>query len=145
MPRKNRDGRIEKIFSTLFLIAISSIMIFAILEVGARFLTRSSQWHQDDWQYSDYKRDPKPYTMFGPAPDEYRGPIASPAKGIGEYRVFILGGSTLVTGILSLPELIEKSLHEAGLTNVHVYNFGVVSQKSGQELVRLFLEVVDLH
>jgi len=62
----------------------------------------------------------------------------------GEYRVVVLGGSTVEHGDPALPQCLEEQLRKQGAENLRVYNFGVVSANSGNQLARLVFEVVDL-
>ncbi len=58
-------------------------------------------------------------------------------KPAGETRVFVLGSSTVFNGTplsMSIPGQIENCFRENGRTDVEVYNFGLVSSVSGQEL-----------
>jgi hypothetical protein len=111
-------------------------------------------------------REPRPYFMFG-GPTDGRAVTLPPAMGEGavqlnaegfriereiavprpadEFRVFVLGGSTVVGGKpLAIPDLIEARLRANGLPQAQVYNFGVVSFVSGQELALLVHRLIDL-
>lgn len=62
------------------------------------------------------------------------------AKKPGEFRVFVLGASTVFNGAPlanSIPGRLEALCHDSGLDSVAVYNCGVVSYVSGQELALL--------
>jgi hypothetical protein len=116
-------------------------------------------------------REPRPYFMFGgpsdgrtlsllPQMDDGGGrPIRLNAEGFriereiinpkpaSELRIFVLGGSTVVLGKpieATLPRLIEAHLQANGLPQARVYNFGVVSFVSGQELALLVHRLIDL-
>ena len=68
-------------------------------------------------------------------------------KPAGEIRIFVLGGSTVVHGVPlanTIPGVIERHLRENGLAAARVYDFGVVSFVSGQELALLVQRLVDL-
>lgn len=57
-----------------------------------------------------------------------------------EVRIFVLGGSTVMVGAPlsnAIPGLIETSLRAMGLAGARVYNFGVISFNSNQELALL--------
>ena len=91
-------------------------------------------------------RDPAPYVMCtGLAGDEghndlgYRGraPLMPKAD---EFRVLMIGGSAVYgKGPLSLtlPAQLQRLARHGGSRQVSVYNWGVVSQVSGQELATL--------
>lgn len=96
-------------------------------------------------------RQPQPYTMFGGRPGAdglnelgYPGKAPVSPKPRGEFRVFVLGGSTVFNGDPALPALLESEFGLRGLTQFSVYNFGVVSSVSGMELARLVFQVSDL-
>ena len=100
-------------------------------------------------------RKPKPYVMFGGEKQGeiengeklndlgYRGKSPSYNKGEGEYRIFILGGSTVFAGNPPIPELLEQEFRKNDFTNIKVFNFGVVSSVSSMELTRIVFEISD--
>jgi lysophospholipase L1-like esterase len=116
-------------------------------------------------------REPRPYFMFGgptdgrtvnllPQMDEGAGrairlnaegfrierEIVNP-KPADEIRIFVLGGSTVVGGrpvTATIPAVIEAHLKANGLPQARVYNFGVLSFVSGQELSLLVHRLIDL-
>jgi hypothetical protein len=116
-------------------------------------------------------REPRPYFMFGgptggrtvnllPQMDEGAGrairlnaegfrierEIVNP-KPADEVRIFVLGGSTVVGGrpiTATIPAVIEAHLQANGLPQARVYNFGVLSFVSGQELSLLVHRLIDL-
>jgi len=73
----------------------------------------------------------------------YRGDQPSIHKKEGEYRVFVVGGSTVFMGSPTIPEILENIFHENGYDNVNVYNFGTISSVSGMELALLVYEISD--
>jgi len=116
-------------------------------------------------------REPRPYFMFGgrsdgstvallPQMDDGAGrPIRLNAEGFriereivnpkpaDEFRIFVLGGSTVIGGrpiAATIPAVIEAHLQASGLPQAHVYNFGVVSFVSGQELSLLVHRLINL-
>lgn len=112
-------------------------------------------------------REPKPYVMFA-GPTGGRTPAILPQMGSGkvqlsaegfridreivvpkskdEVRIFVVGGSTVVGGpsAFTIPAVIESHLTANGLPQARVYNFGVVSFVSGQELALLVHRLIDL-
>jgi lysophospholipase L1-like esterase len=93
-------------------------------------------------------RYPQPYFMFS-GPPNGRGKIRFNSGGFridgevgmpkppDEIRIFVVGGSTVVQGTTladSIPGVIETTLRADGWPRAHVYNFGVTSFLSGQEL-----------
>jgi hypothetical protein len=116
-------------------------------------------------------REPRPYFMFGgptdgrtvnllPQMDEGAGrAVRLNAEGFriereiiipkpaDEVRIFVLGGSTVVGGrpvTATIPAVIEAHLQANGLPQARVYNFGVLSFVSGQELSLLVHRLIDL-
>jgi hypothetical protein len=113
-------------------------------------------------------REPRPYFMFG-GPTDGRTVTLLPQMGEGtvrlnaegfriereivnpkaadEVRIFVLGGSTVVGGrplASTIPAVIEAHLQANGLPQARVYNFGVLSFVSGQELALLVHRLIDL-
>jgi len=88
-------------------------------------------------------RDPAPYVMFTGLPGEddhnelgYRGRAPVMPKG-DEYRVLMVGGSAVYgkgPAPLTLPAQLQRLARHRVARKVTVYNWGVVSQVSGQEL-----------
>jgi lysophospholipase L1-like esterase len=67
-------------------------------------------------------------------------------KAPGELRIFVMGGSTVFMGAplsKTIPGQIESELMRRGFPGAKVYNFGVVSAVSGQELALLTHLLVD--
>jgi lysophospholipase L1-like esterase len=145
------------------------LAVFAALVVGSEIVLRivgtfgEPAPGQLDW------RQPQPYFMFsGPE----NGPATMPAsmgsddraalfndngfridedvvipKPENEFRVFVLGGSTVLLGSPlsnTIPGVIETDLRAGGLKQARVYNFGVVSFVSAQELALLVHRLVTL-
>lgn len=75
----------------------------------------------------------------------FRGPVPPAEKG-DEYRVIMLGGSTVWGGFplsRSIAGQLEALFHREGRRNVRVYNWGVPGFVSGQELSLLAHTVSD--
>lgn len=89
------------------------------------------------------RRDRTPYTMFGRPP--YNGPTPSTDKPAGEFRVVMLGGSTVEMGDPAIAGYLETELRTNGMPAARVFNYGATATNSGQELARLVFDVVDLH
>ena len=112
--------------------------------------------HRIHGQYNqDSQRKPSPYTMLVGEPGTlqygerlnskgYRGKEALSPKPEDEFRVIILGSSSVFAGNPTLVELLEGEFNKGGHKNVKCYNYGSVSSVSNQELVRLVLEVTDV-
>jgi lysophospholipase L1-like esterase len=147
---------------------LSLLFVWGSCEVFVRILQRNQPFTEDVY------RKPKPYVEFvgtpngeftidyatmgepGQGKDTYKinsmgfrfeGEL-SKNKPKTEYRVFVLGGSTVFNGYPlshSIPGLIEDLFKQDGFSNVKVYNFGVVGFVSGQELALLTHTLVDYH
>lgn len=112
-------------------------------------------------------REPRPYFMFGgPSggvvtfmPQLGEGTVRLNTEGFridreivspkpeDELRIFVLGGSTVLGGrspSTTIPGMVETHLQSGGLRRARVYNFGVVSFVSGQELSLLAHRLIDL-
>jgi len=95
---------------------------------------------------------PKPYVMYGGKPNydklnslgyvEDAPQHPKPAK---EFRVFILGGSTVYAGKPTISKLLEREFHANGFSNVKCFNWGVPASTSGMELSRIVHEISDRH
>ena len=75
----------------------------------------------------------------------YRGPAPDKEKG-DEYRILVLGGSTIFNGSpasQTIPAHLEHLFHESGQQRVRVYNWGLISAVSGQELATLVFRAMD--
>ncbi len=152
-------ARIRSIKRTAILAVFGTVVGLILLELLARALLPAGSPLEQVYP-ADAVRAPKPYTMFGGRPGGrlayppgtperlnrrgYRGAEPAAAKPAGEFRIFVVGGSTVFEGDPSLPELLETQLHDRGLTDVRCYNYGVISSVSGQELARVVFEVADL-
>lgn len=102
-------------------------------------------------------RKPLPYTMFGGEPYSqisdteklnskgYRGKEPSKVKNKYEYRIFMLGGSTVFGGEPPIATLLEDEFRKNGFTKVKVFNYGVPAGVSGMELARIVFEIADLN
>ena len=73
----------------------------------------------------------------------YPADAPSMPKPADEFRIIVLGGSTVFMGNPEIPRLIQYQFEKAGCQRVKVYNFGVVSSVSSMELARIIYEAVD--
>lgn len=140
----------------------SGFIIFA-LEISVRILFADGSGGQNKF------RKPVPYRMHSGLPnatykidspgahDEetiedtlnalgFRGKLP-PKNKMGEYRIIILGGSTVLnrqsTVEKSMAGKLEKHFRDDGFHQVKVYNWGVIAYVSGQELSLMLNEVTD--
>jgi hypothetical protein len=129
---------------------IAAIAVLVVTFVAAEMISR---WVAPQSTQVGFANDrvPLPYTVFGPRQVDgavrvnrlgYRGPVPTIPKR-DEFRIFVLGGSTVFLGKPALPELLQERLRAQGFDRVHVYNWGAVAASSGMELARLAFEVGD--
>lgn len=118
-------------------------------EYVARFFFDTRSPFEQKFPVEEY-RVPRPYVMFSGQPGAaelnslgYRGPAPTARKVDGEFRIAMLGGSTMVNGAPTIAELLESKLRAAGKKHVKVYNFGVVSSVSAMETTKILTEVSD--
>jgi lysophospholipase L1-like esterase len=141
--------------------------LLAVLSLGGERLNAAAglalagalawgQWRYDPRYLTDYPagatRYPAPYVMFAGLPGEqdhnelgYRGELPPLQKDPGEFRIFVLGGSAVYgkgPRHLTIPRHLWAMARLAGHRQVRVFNWGVVSQVSGQELATLALRTV---
>lgn len=128
-------------------IIIGIIVLLLILELFSRFIQKSPNFIQREYEPEEFRK-PYPYVMFkgnlakkGYNENGYKGISPTKVKPSNEYRIFILGGSTVHSGSPTIPELLMSEFNQNGYTNVNVYNYGVVSAVSSQELVILVHEI----
>lgn len=132
------------------------IMVVGMVAVliGGEIFTRLTADPAEDPDF----RQGVPYIMFAGQPNGeiesfnirlsplgYRDNVPMP-KPANEYRIIMLGGSALFQGTprdFSIVGALENTLHEQGYSQVKIYNWGVYSTVSGQELAALVFRVVD--
>jgi hypothetical protein len=147
-------SKIEIWAGRLFAMSVCLVLAFFALDyiIGPHLNTRS---HLETIAGIGNIRAPKPYVMFAgkegrPNPTEnintrgYRGANAEMPKPENEFRIFVLGGSTVWNGKPPIAQLLEKKFIENGHGNIRVYNYGVVSSVSGMALARVVHEIADL-
>lgn len=71
----------------------------------------------------------------------YRGPVPSQPKKSSEYRIILIGGSTVLTGNPTISELVQNYFNELNRSNVAVYNFGVAASTLRMDIARTVFEV----
>src|SRR3989344_3910680 len=153
------------------LIFISLITIFLLGE-GLTRMGVIYNLSARSWDYSNFYRYPKPFVEFSGKPNSsalflayeqmggtkqdatitlndlgFRGELPLPDKS-EEFRIIMLGGSTVFNGVplsKSIPGELEQLFHNNGFSKVKVYNWGVVSFNSGQELSLLVHSVADFN
>lgn len=163
MELKNFDSKFESVIGRVTIGIIIFFSLFLCLEfLGRVFLPNRASGIE--WKFRvESTRTLFPYVMFKSYPNRslewkergqtqwkdqinslgYRGKEPSRLKPQGEYRIFVLGGSSIFLGNPPIPVLLEEEFKKRGYKNVSVYNFGVVSAPSGMELARLLFDLVD--
>lgn len=141
--------RIERWLARGFLGLLSLILGLVGIEVIGRCVWGEVKAPVEAAYPSGFLRHPQPYVMFGGTPGHglnargYRGPAPMNPKPGGEYRIMLLGGSTVFEGEPPIAALLEAELRQGGHPDARVYNCGVVSSVSGQELARIVFELSD--
>ncbi len=155
---------VRKIFLRVLAVTVSVLLALVIADrLSILFLDPRRSAGERQFRPGDIRR-PEPYVMFSGAPGGeswplinkdgsrenirlnslgYRGEVPPMPKGKNEYRVIVLGGSTVFMGHPPVPRLLQYQFEKEGCREVKVYNFGVVSSVSGMELARLLFEAVD--
>lgn len=152
--------KIESFFTALGLFTVTLLLSLYCLETLGRKVIAYNPHQLMNQQYFFDEALPHPYSMTtgnptfsGINPLGHPGAIPNLPKPGEEFRICILGGSTVFTGghdgsgdgtnTPPLPELLEKIYQEHGHKNVRVYNFGNTGHVTNQDLVKLVMEVVD--
>ena len=147
---------VDQILGRIFIVVISLSFSFLACDFVSRYLMPHRRSEIEPRFPVGITRRAKPYVMFGGLENGelesgeilnrlgYRGKLPAATKKSDEFRVFMLGGSTVFVGNPPIPILVEKELRSRGFRNVEVYNFGVISSTSGMELSRILFEIFDM-
>ncbi len=140
----------------IFFLLIIIFSCFLILEITSRYFF-PSQGAFDRLYPVENARKPFPYVMFRGAANTltgfgnetyneqgYRGSYPKIPKDINEFRIIFMGGSAVWEGDPSIPKLLEQEFQKNNLTDVRVYNFGVVSSVTSMELAAIVNEIINL-
>ena len=146
-----KEHRIEIFLGRVFLVILSVVITFIVVDRFSRLFLTTRSPIERQFPEINAMRHPKPYVMFGALPHQrgsnaqgYRGNIPAMPKGSTEFRIFILGGSTVLLGNPSISDWLEDEYERNGHPNVKVYNYGVLSSVSGMELARIVYEISEL-
>lgn len=139
------------LFAKLRLRRIMAVGMIFVLLAGEIYLRLTAEPPED----VDFRQG-TPYIMFAGQPNGkieaenitltelgYRDEVSMP-KPDSEYRIIVLGGSAVFQGSpreVSIVGSLEKALQTQG--NVRVYNWGIYSTVSGQELATILFRAVD--
>ena len=136
--------KFEAFLGRIFMFIISVILIFIFIDLLSVVFIKDRRPPIEKTFPVSITRRPQPYTMFGWSEDlGYPGTKPSPSKEPNEFRIFVVGGSTVVQGNPTITDLLEEQFKDKGAKNVKVYNSGVISSVSGQDLTRILFEVSD--
>lgn len=127
-------NRWERWCARLFLLPLAVVSAFLVAE-AASYVIWGPQGQLAAWEFPiEDTRVPKPYVAFGGVqrPENrgwlnrlgYPGREPTPDKPVSEYRIFILGGSTVFYGQPPIAQLLEAAFHGRGYDQARVYNFG---------------------
>lgn len=148
-------SRIEKIMGRIFLGILACAIALFVCEFVYRYVRNHNrvEWNLINDAAESF-HVPKPYVMFTAQPDldgsegkrninklGYLGPLPEIKKAAEEFRIFVLGGSTVFMGDPPFVTSLEQEFHEHGLPNIKVFNFGIVSSVSRQELIRILIDI----
>ena len=128
------------------------MVLFCILSIEVIFRIVSSISHTGiGYQLKDDYHVPKPYVMASAKPGALYGNQAHGILGYrdfprvekpqDEFRIIVLGGSTVHGGEVTLSENIEYLVHNKGFKNVKVYNAGVGSSVVRQDINRILFDI----
>jgi hypothetical protein len=143
----------NKLRESLFL--IFTAITFALLgmlfvECFYRFYKKNNH-NPSVTMTNDVTHYPRPYVVSAGKPGEiffdekfnflgYRR-FPQPYKGENEFRLVLLGGSTIANGFAPISSFLEDELRSQGFTNVKVYNLGAVSSVSRQDILRILIDL----
>jgi hypothetical protein len=143
----NKHG-FELLLGRVFLFILVTAVAFSVIDSLSPFFLKKLQSPIESAWDSPHLRDPKAYVIYGGEPLYrdlnalgYTGKLPEKVKKPGEYRIFVLGSST-VFGQITQP--LEELFRKSGHSNVSVFNCGVVSSVSSMEVARIVFEIIDL-
>lgn len=147
--------KLERLAGKATIAIVLSLILLSISDYVFGIVLNSFYKNADNLFPKEIFLEPRPFTVFGGTRDPklgaaenlnslgYRGPVPTLPKPTDEFRIVMLGGSTVLLGSPSLSQLIEERFHSDGFEHVHVYNFGVVSSTLRMDLARFVFEVAD--
>lgn len=156
------NEKLVKFTSAVGVMTLSALLCAFILylaEKSYRLVTNTQRETPDLIQIVNQQTHVnKPYVMFTAKPglqvyggaDQqegkinalgYLGSLPTKVKPETEFRIFLLGGSAAFQGNPPFSVALEKLFQQAGMPQVKVFNFSVVSSVSRQELVRILTDI----
>ena len=149
--------RIERFFTNLGIIVFTFVLTFCAIELLMRAFV-SFKSYKASTEVEDSIHVLRPYVMSGASPRlkgintlGYKGDLPKTVKSKDEIRIFFLGGSTVFGHEpiyekeigKSLPFYVERFLQKKYGEHVKVFNFGITSSVTQQDLVRLVVDVTN--
>lgn len=152
---RNEKGMMQRLGKfSLFIIYLS--ILFLLLELFSRIIAPSEGTFDRIYQ-AENARNASPYVMFKGKPGTltgyaddvynqhgYRGKYPAHHKPKDEFRIIVLGGSTVWEGDTTLSDYLETELKKNALSYASVYNFGVVGANSSMQWITVMNEVIPL-
>jgi hypothetical protein len=147
--RRSSVSKIENFFGRLFLSGISVVIASLTIEL---LYNHFRYYFHPEWTVINDLRGahhvPKPYVMFSAAPSDfinklgYRGALPAIPKPKGEFRIFMVGGSALYVGCPGrIDQSLEALFQKNNRGNIKIFNLGIVSSVSRQELIRVLIDI----
>ena len=129
----NLDQKFEKLFARLFMILVSVLLCASTSEIIYRTFVKE-KLAKGTWMLTDDNHVPRPYVMATGRPGSpiegdthnelgYRGALPVMPKPKNEFRIIVLGGSTVHFNQVDLPRHIANAAHKENIgKNVAAYN-----------------------
>ncbi|MBI4719322.1 MAG: hypothetical protein HY763_16120 [Planctomycetes bacterium] len=149
LSRAASASRAERLLARLALAGVSAVVALSVLDRISPWFLGAARLPIEETYPEGIFRSPQPYTMFGGRPEPPLNALGFPGappehpKDPSEFRIFILGGSTVFEGNPTIPQLVEEALHANGAAPARVYNCGVIASVSAQELARIVFQLAD--
>ena len=109
-----KQASVEAFLANVFLCLVSLVLSFTAVEFLARKVIDTRSPFEQRFPVQHYRK-PRPYVMFSGEPNThelneigYRGVAPTPSKDASEFRIFMLGGSTVVGGTPPISDLVEE-------------------------------------
>ena len=142
---ESKYAKFERFLGRIFIVLISILLTVVAFELGYRFIKKTPGPMNFTRISIDNNHVQKPYVMFTAKPNPskginalgYLGELPSKIKPKNEFRIFFLGGSVLYFGTNNFVKLLRERVSE----NVKIFNFGIPSSVSRQELIRVLLDI----
>jgi len=149
---KGKIEKIERLVGTTTISILLSLLLFCVIDYGTTSIITAFNPGAEEYFPSEVYFAPSPYVMYKGTSDRdlqkqfglnalgYRGAVPEIPKTRSEFRIFIIGGSTVLNGNPSTSELLQEYFHQAGRLDVKVYNFGVAASTLRMDIARFVFE-----